>query len=510
MWFLVIAAIAAAGLFALEYDLLMHFQERPFGQDLLEIEEILLLSTVIVGSLLAFGALRLRAHRREINRRRAAERYALDLAFHDPLTGLPNRRSFMEQIEAARATPPRGTHLHAVMLMDLNSFKAVNDTYGHPAGDELLIEIAKALKSAVGTGIFVARLGGDEFALIARDVETAEAAAGIGHRAIAALSAPFKTKSGEHRVGAGIGIALIPQDGNDHAELVRKADLALYRAKDEGSSSLTFFESQMDAKMREWAFVESELRGALGTDTIAPRYRPNIDLESGLVTAFEIEPSWDHPGLGCIPLQRFIPVAEDSGLIREITDHILRSACLDAAAWPNEIGLSMRLSGTVIRDPGLALRILGILAETHFQPSRLEISISESALVRNIEESKQVLMPLRNSGVKLALADFGTSYSSIWHLRDLKFDKLKIDRSFIDDMDRNPTSAVIVNTILGMGKGLGIAISAEGIDQSNQRERLFQQGLSEGQGSLFGGHSLGPNDAKQLVRSRIVDSAQRA
>jgi diguanylate cyclase (GGDEF)-like protein len=508
MWFLIAAAAVAVVLFVLEYDFLEHFMDRPFGQDVLELHEILFLTTFVVLGLLVFGAVQQRSQRQEIRRREAAERYALDLAFHDPLTGLPNRRQFMEDIDAALAEPPRGDNVHAVMLMDLNAFKAVNDTHGHPEGDELLIEIARALKSVAGPDARPARLGGDEFAFVARDLESPEAVAGLGHRVIAALEKPFRTKGGEHRVGVGIGIALAPRDGTERAELVRKADLALYRAKAEGSSSLAFFETAMDVQMREWAFVETELRAALGTPNITASYQPNVDLETGRITAFEVAPHWNHPTLGAMPLQRFVPVAEDSGLIREMTDQVLRRACLDAAAWPTETGLALRLSDAVMRDQGLALRILGIVSDTRLAPARLEISIGEGALMRNLDESRRLLVPLRNAGIRLALSDFGTSYASIWHLRDLKFDKLKIDKSFIEDMDHNPTSAVIVKTILAMGQGLGIAISAEGIEKPNQREKLVREGLAEGQGRLFG-RALGPADANKLVLDQTMKMATR-
>jgi diguanylate cyclase (GGDEF)-like protein len=510
MWFLLIAAVAAAVLVGLEVDFLENFRDRPFGQDYLELEEILFLTTLIVGGLLIFGLIRQRAQKREIRRREAAERYALDLAFHDPLTGLPNRRKFMDELDAALGAPPHGDSMHAVILMDLNSFKAVNDTHGHPAGDELLIEIASAMKAKIGKDAVIARLGGDEFAVIARDLPDIEAVGSLGQRVIAAFEHPFPTKSGEHRVGVGLGVALMPRDALSRAELVRKADLALYRAKSEGTSSMSFFSADMDAQMRERAFVEGELRAALGTREVSPRYQPSVDLKSGRILAFDVLPQWNHPTLGAVPLQRFAPVAEDSGLVRQMTDQILRYACNDAAAWPDEIGLSMRLSDAAMRDPALALRVLSILAETRLAPSRLEISIGESALMRNLDESRRLLKPLREAGIRLALANFGTSYASIWHLRDLQFDKLKIDRSFIEDMATNDADAVIVRTILGMGQGLGITISADGIESSGQRDQLQADGLSEGQGAFFGS-ALDAEAANRLVREQAMDfRAKRA
>ncbi|MFC5066725.1 putative bifunctional diguanylate cyclase/phosphodiesterase [Flaviflagellibacter deserti] len=501
MAFLVFAGLTALVLVGLEVDLLQHFRDRSPLQDMLEIEEILLITGLLVVSLLAFAGRRLYLQKLEIRRREAAERYALDLAFHDPLTGLPNRRNFLELVDAALAEPPRGDNVHAVMLLDLNSFKAVNDVHGHPAGDELLIEIGKALNRELSGQAEIARLGGDEFAVVAKDIDGANAAASIGRRIIALLDQPIRTRTGEHRVGTGIGVAIAPKDGTDRAELIRKADVALYRAKAEGTSFLSFFEEAMDARMHERAFVETELREALASSGIVPVYQPNVDLTTNKITGFEVVPHWRHPYLGEIGSQRFLPVAEDSGLIRELTDQLLRRACLDALSWPDTTILSFRLADAVMRDHGLPLRILGILGDTRFRPARLEIAIGEAALMRNMKESRRLLAPLREAGIKLALADFGTSYASIWHLRDLHFDKLKIDRSFIQDLDQNPNSAVVVKTILGMGKGLGIAISASGIGQSEQRDKLKSEGLIEGQGDLFG-RGLTSGEASKLVSSR--------
>jgi predicted signal transduction protein with EAL and GGDEF domain len=255
--------------------------------------------------------------------------------------------------------------------------------------------------------------------------------------------------------------------------------------------------------MRERAYIEGELRAALGTRDISPRYQPSVDLKTGHVTSFDVLPLWVHSKLGEVPLQRFGSVAEDSGLVREMTVQILRQACTDAARWPGDVGVSMRLSDALMRDPALGLRIFGVLSETRLQPSRLEIAIGESALMRNLDESRRLLGPLREAGIRLALANFGTSYASIWHLRDLKFDKLKIDRSFVEDVDNNDTHAVIVRAILGMGQGLGIAISAEGIGNMSQRDRLHADGLAEGQGELFG-EPLTAEMAHSLVRNQSM------
>jgi diguanylate cyclase (GGDEF)-like protein len=503
MMALLVLGIGALILIGLEVDLLMHLRARTAVQNVLELEEILLLSTIIVGGLLVFSIRRIILQRKEIKRREAAESYALTLAFHDPLTGLPNRRALMDEIECALKEPPRGSNVHAVLLMDLNAFKAVNDIHGHPAGDELLIEVAGLLGSAAADDGLVARMGGDEFAAVARNLSGPEDAARLGSRLLAALNDPVRTKHGEHRLGLGIGIALAPRDGTDRAELVRKADVALYRAKAEGSSSLAFFEQSMESHLRERSFLEQELRAALSAEHITPRYQPTLDLETGRVLGFDVTPHWAHHALGPMTPDRYIPLAEDSGLIRRLTDQLLRRTCLDAAAWPDELTISFRLADAVMRDPGLPARIIGVLAETRMQPDRVEIAVSEGAVMRNLDESRRLLTPLREAGIRLALADFGTSYASIWHLRDLQFDKLKIDRSFIEDLDRNQSSAVVVRTILGLGQGLGVAISADGIARPNQRDMLLSQGLEEGQGQLFG-EALSAEDAIRLANEMSV------
>jgi diguanylate cyclase (GGDEF)-like protein len=507
MIFLFVAGILAFVLVGLEVDLLENLRTHTAAQNVLELEEVLLLTALVVAGLLLFAIRRMMIQKAEIRRREAAESYALNLAFHDPLTGLPNRRHFMDAVDHGLAEPPRGERMQAVMLMDLNAFKAINDIYGHPAGDELLIELGGLLTTAAGDDGMVARLGGDEFALFAPDIEGADAAARIGRRMVSVLEQPIRTAHGEHRLGLGIGIALAPRDGTDRAELVRKADVALYRAKDEGSSSVSFFEQAMETPLRERAFVEHELRTALAQGAIVPRYKPSLDLETKRVLGFDVTVAWTHPTLGHVQPQRFIPIAEDSGLIRELTDQVLRTACLDAATWPDELTLSFRLADAVMRDPGLTLRILTILSETRLSPSRLEIAVGEGAVMRNLDESRRLLSPLREAGVRLALADFGTSYASIWHLRDLQFDKLKIDRSFIEDIGSNQNSAVVVRSILGLGHGLGVTISADGIENAGQRDLLLSQGLEEGQGQLFGA-PLSAEEAHRMIVSQPLSLAR--
>ena len=352
----------------------------------------------------------------------------------DPLTGLPNRRQFDAALQAAIAAPPRAGASHAVLALDLNGFKKINDVHGHGTGDAVLSEVAGLLRLAVREGDLVARLGGDEFAVLARQLASPEAATSIARRIIEAMEQPLLTAFGEHRVGAAIGIALSPQDGSTAEELMRKADIALYRAKSEGGSALRFFEAEMDAQVQERDSLERELRAAIGTPMLRPYYQPQIDLKSGKIMGFEALARWTHLTLGEIPPDRFIPIADDCGLIGPLTDDLLHRACVDAMTWPKETLLSFNISPVQLRDTGLGLRLLAILGETGLAPQRLEIELTESALVRDMDGAREILGSIRDAGVKIALDDFGTGYSSLYHLRNFKLDKIKIDRSFVDTM----------------------------------------------------------------------------
>ncbi|MDB5437910.1 MAG: hypothetical protein JWM33_337 [Caulobacteraceae bacterium] len=432
-----------------------------------------------------FSWSRLAAQRRETRRRIAAEQEARALAMEDPLTGLPNRRHFDEHLRAAIGAPPRSGACHAVLALDLNGFKKINDVYGHGCGDEVLASVAAILKLAVRDGDLVARLGGDEFAIVARHLAGPEAATSIARRIIDSLGAPLPTSSGEQRVGTAIGIALSPQDGADPEDLLRKADIALYRAKAERVSALRFFESEMDAQVKERDSLERELRAAIGTPALRPFYQPQIDLKSGRVVGFEALARWSHSTLGEIPPDRFIPIADDCGLIGPLTDSLLRTACRDAMTWPKDILLSVNISPIQLRDARLGLRLLAILGETGLSPHRLEIELTESALVADLEGAREVLGALRETGVKIALDDFGTGYSSLYHLRNFKLDKIKIDRSFIDSMTHDASSAAIVRALVGLGAGLSLTVTAEGVENADQQAFLAKAGCEQGQGFLY-------------------------
>lgn len=483
---LVVSAAAAVLLFlAQEYDLLRSIGLSTSAAEGIELAEVFFIA-LILGLFLFISVRRMRAQRAEVARRTAAEARARKLAFQDPLTGLANRRQFDEALAAALSAPPGADRTHAVLLLDLNGFKAINDVYGHPMGDAVLKEVALRLQMVVReTGDHVARLGGDEFGIIATHLRGAESATGLALRITHSLEPAIVIASNQYVIGTGIGIALFPKDAGSPEELTRRADIALYRAKSSGRSDFRFFEPDMDVQIRERALIENELRSAVANRTIVPHYQPTIDLTTGAITGFEALARWEHSTLGEIPPSRFIPVAEDCGLIGELGEQLLAKACQDASGWPDQVTLSFNISPVQLRQPTFGLRILAILGETGLQPSRLEIEITENTLVRDLQYAEAALGALREAGVRIALDDFGTGYSSLYHLRRFKFDRIKIDRSFIETMNAESESAAIVKALMGLGHGLGVRVTAEGVERAEQRDALIGEGCDQAQGYMF-------------------------
>ncbi len=416
-------------------------------------------------------------------------------AEHDALTGLPNRRLFAERTRNATTSAGQPAKSCMILLIDLDRFKPVNDIYGHIAGDAVLCEIASRLKAVVRPDDTVARLGGDEFAIIseidsgpealASPEGLAEVAASLAGRVSAAIHAPVSL--GEHSVdvGASIGIALYPKDGIDPDTLLRCADIAMYQAKRAGRGQWLFFEGSMDAAIRDQAQLEGDLRRAIAKEAIQPYYQPLVNLADGSLAGFEILARWNHPERGFVAPEVFIPIAERLGLISPLTFSLLRAACRDARAWPKDLALSLNLSAIQITDKFMPVKILGILAETGFPPNRLEIEITESALITELTAAKAILTSFQNVGIKVSLDDFGTGYSSMNHLRELRFDKVKIDKSFILSMRNDPESAKIVNAILGLTRSLGLATTAEGIEDADAMRRMIEGGCEFAQGFYF-------------------------
>lgn len=421
---------------------------------------------------------------------RRAEALVRHLAEHDALTDLPNRRHLTKKLEEAAAATNISEYVYAILLIDLDRFKPINDVYGHTKGDAVLCEIASRLQSVIREGGTVARIGGDEFAVICTidsAVETPrEAASHLATRIIAKLSIPIDVGEDTFNVGASVGIALCPQDGKDQDELLKSADIAMYKAKRDGRGRFHFFEKAMDAEARRQANLEGDLRRAIASSEIQPHYQPLVELSKGKLIGFEVLARWQHPSLGSITPDIFIPLAEKLGLISPLTLQLLRTACGDAKLWPDDLVLALNLSPAQLTDPIIPLQILSVLNDTGFPPTRLEIEVTEAALVKDLLGAKAILMSFQNLGMKISLDDFGMGYSSMYNLADLRFDKIKIDRSFIQSMSGNAESLAIVNAVLALSRRLGVPTLAEGVENKEAMANLIDSGCEFGQGYLFG------------------------
>lgn len=421
---------------------------------------------------------------------RRAEALVRHLAEHDALTDLPNRRHLTKKIKEAAASTNTSKNAYSILLIDLDRFKPINDVYGHTKGDAVLCEIASRLQSVVRKGDTVARIGGDEFAVICT-VDSAtenpnDVASKLASRIIAKISIPIEVGEDTFSVGASIGIAVCPHDGTDQDQLLKSADIAMYKAKRDGRGRFYFFEKTMDAEARGQATLEGDLRRAVASHEIQPYYQPLMELSKGKLVGFEILARWPHESLGSIAPDIFIPIAEKLGLISTLTLDLLRTACRDSKLWPDDLILALNLSPLQLTDPMLPMHILGVLTENGFPPNRLEIEVTEGALVRDLQGAKAILTSLQNLGMRISLDDFGTGYASMYNLADLRFDKIKIDRSYIQSMSGNPESLAIVNAVLALSKRLGVPTLAEGVENKEAMVSLIESGCEFGQGYLFG------------------------
>ena len=445
------------------------------------LDELIMVALFSVFGFFLFGLRRLQDQGREIRARQRAEDRARHLAMADALTGLPNRRQFAIRLQTALES---GREI-ALMMIDLDRFKPVNDVFGHGVGDQVLIAFAKRASALAGPGATLARFGGDEFALLLPAIDDQQEPTRVARRLLGLFDDPFVVDEVQVTLGASIGIALAPRDGTEAEELTRRADVALYRAKTNGRGNYRFFEAEMDAMVKTRARIERDLRQAIEQGTVRPHYQPIVDLTTGRITSFEALARWHHPEYGDLEPEQFIAIAEDSGLIIPLSSHLLRIAARDATQWPSDVKLCFNISRVQLSDPMLVLRIMQILGETGLSPTRLEVEISEQALVSDIVAAKGALDAFHQAGVRIALDDFGTGNSSLRHLRECHFDRLKIDRSFVTSMTGSDENTALVNAILGLSKALGLPVTAEGIESEALIGLLRDSGCSEGQGFRF-------------------------
>jgi diguanylate cyclase (GGDEF)-like protein/PAS domain S-box-containing protein len=416
-------------------------------------------------------------------RKRAEERIA-HLAHYDALTDLPNRVLFREKLEQALADLKPRAQL-AVLYIDIDEFKSVNDALGHAVGDELLKGVARRLRGCLGEADIAARLGGDEFAIIQNSVHDAAQTERLVGAIYGAIRQPFECDGHLITTDASIGIALAPGDGRHLDQLLKNADLALYGAKGDGRRTWRFFEAGMDARAKARRTLESDLRQAIADGGFEVYYQPVVDLCDNRIIGSEALLRWRHPQRGTISPADFIPVAEDTGLINELGQFVLETACREAAKWPEHVRIAVNVSPVQFRTQTLALNVAAALAASKITPSRLELEITEAVLMRDDEAALAMLHQLRALGVRIALDDFGTGYSSLSYLHRFPFDKIKIDRSFVKNIGEEGASSAIIQAVVNIAKASNMTTTAEGVEQEWQRELLRELGCTDMQGYLF-------------------------
>ena len=421
----------------------------------------------------------------DITERKQAEARIAYMAHHDALTELPNRVLFREHMGDALTQRDRTGGFVGVLCIDLDNFKLVNDTLGHPIGDRLLQDVAQRIKRVTRQRDMAARLGGDEFAVLVPETKSPQELAILAQRLIDAVSEPYMIEGHALTVGATIGIAVAPTDGEDADRLLRNADMALYRGKSDGKSTFRFFEQEMDAKAQARRQLEADLRFAVANEALQVHYQPLVDLTNNEVVGFEALLRWPHATRGYVPPSEFVPLAEETGLITALGNFVLRRACSDAVAWPSHIKLAVNLSPMQFRVGNVFANVKNALSTSGLNPDRLDLEITESVLLDRTDQVIAHLHALRALGVRISMDDFGTGYSSLSYLRAFPFDKIKIDRSFVRDLPSNRHTLAIVRAILGLASGLDMKVVAEGIETQADLACLAAEGCKEGQGFYF-------------------------
>jgi diguanylate cyclase (GGDEF)-like protein/PAS domain S-box-containing protein len=444
----------------------------------------------------------------DVTERKNAEQRIAHLAHYDALTNLPNRSLLREKLEQELSLARRGGRL-AVLYLDLDHFKSVNDTLGHSTGDELLKAVTEEMRSCLREVDILARLGGDEFAIVQTGIEHPTDAAVLAQKLRDAITRTFFDLNGHHvAIDISIGIALAPDDGTEVDQLLKCADMALYGAKAEGRATFRYFESEMDARMKLRRSLQVDLRKALVNKEFELHFQPLVQLDDGKISGCEALLRWYHPERGIIPPADFIPIAEETGLINAIGEWVLRRACAEAATWPADIKVAVNVSPVQFRNQGLPQAVISALAAANLAPHRLELEMTESVLLQSNETTLRRLHQLRELGVRISLDDFGTGYSSLSYLRSFPFDKIKIDRAFINDLSSSSEAAAIVQAIVTLATSLDMTTTAEGVETEQQAALLREMGCVEGQGYLFSRPKPRQDIVHELVaRAKRIASA---
>ncbi|MGL5839364.1 MAG: putative bifunctional diguanylate cyclase/phosphodiesterase [Sphingorhabdus sp.] len=445
----------------------------------------------------------------EIDVYRQAEVRAKHLAITDPLTNLFNRRAVKEKTaELTQRASRRGKSV-AFLMVDLDGFKKINDLYGHDSGDQLLREVADRMRDTVPPSSILARLGGDEFGIcMVFEPEFPETVDRVAEDLIECLSRPIMIGTTDHSVTASIGIARPEIDCESIDMLIRRADIALYAAKKNGRNGFCWFENGMEVELRTRNSLEADIRAAIPNEEFVPYFEQQVDLATGELSGFEMLARWVSPVRGLISPDEFIPVAEETGMIGDLSMSIIRKSMIEAKNWDPGLTISVNISPVQLKDPWLAQKIVKLLVETGFPANRLEVEITESSLFKNLSLAQSIIGSLKNQGIRIALDDFGTGYSSLAHLRALPFDRIKIDRSFVATMQSNPESAAIVNAISGLGASLNVPITAEGIESEHLVKTLRELGCTKGQGFYYG-QPLSIDAVRAMLAEKNLLSARR-
>lgn len=470
-------------------------------------DRTLVIALLLNVALILIGWRRHNELRREVEVRAAAEERAQLLAARDPLTGFLNRRSLAEEGAALLVQAERRQKALAMLMLDLDHFKTINDMHGHATGDGLLRLVSEEIARAMPSVALMGRLGGDEFACaFLFDPAHPDTVERIAERLVSRVAQPFVSDGLQLQISASIGIARTDHGCASIDALMRSADIAMYAAKNSGRNRFAWFDQSMERELKARNELEVGLRTAIPRQEIVPYFEQQIDLSTGRLFGFEALARWEHPTRGLIPPEKFIAIAEDTGMISDLSLSVMRQAFLIAKDWEQSLSLSVNISPLQLKDPWLAQKIVKVLTETGFPASRLELEITEVALFDNLALAQSIVGSIKNQGIRIALDDFGTGYSSLAHLRALPFDRIKIDRSFVGSINVNAESAAIVNAIVRLGESLNLPITAEGIEDAAIEERLRAMGCSKGQGYLYGRPLTAANARRLLAEKRLLRS----